>query len=85
MALFLIALLMLSSGPTHAESIAIGTVEDETIYIERDTNHREEYLKMSQFSLISGCETPQDGSRYRSTRLLHQYIASNSAFDCWRP
>lgn len=78
---FLITLLMLSSAPAHAEWETIGTLEDDTIYIDLDTIHRKEDLvEISVLSDFNAAKHLQDGSRYRSVRLLLQYHCIEQRF-----
>ena len=79
--LFLIVLLMLSGAPAYAEWVEIGNVEDETIYIDLETIRRKEDLvDLSVISDFEAAKHLQDGSRYRSARLLHQYNCIEQRF-----
>ncbi len=79
--LFFVALMLLSSGPAYAEWVVIDTFEDETIYMDLDTIHRKEDLaEISVISDFNAAKHLQDGSRYRSARLLHQYNCIEQRF-----
>jgi len=78
---FLIALLILNSGPAHAEWGAIGTLEDETIYIDPQTIHRKgDLVDISVISDFKTAKHLQDGSLYLSARRLHQYNCKEQRF-----
>jgi hypothetical protein len=80
--LFFVALLILSSGPAYAEWVAVGTtVDDETIYVDLETIYREgDLVEISVISDFQAAKHLQDGSRYRSARLLHQYNCIEQRF-----
>jgi hypothetical protein len=79
--LFFVAVLLLSSGPAHAEWVAIGTTVDETIYVDLETIHRNGgFVLISVLSDFKAAQHLKDGSLYLSTRLRHQYNCIGQRF-----
>jgi hypothetical protein len=80
--LFLITLLLLSSGPAYAEWVAFGTtVNEATVYVDPATiRHKRELAEIWVLFDYKLAQSLPPASHYLSMRNLHQYNCGEERF-----